>query len=123
MPSPIKIAIVDDSEHIRNGLKLILENFKFLVAIEAKNGNDFLLQINNASEIPHVCILDYNMPEMNGLQTMVALKSKFPSVKIVGFSLERINGKIMLSKGADAFILKGSDPAEIYKTITDLFVK
>jgi two-component system, NarL family, invasion response regulator UvrY len=123
MPSPIKIAIADDSELIRNGLKVVLENFKFVVAIEAKNGNDLLLQIDKVCEIPHVCILDYNMPEMNGLQTMVALKSKFPSIKIVGHSLESINGKIMLSKGADAFILKGCGTDEIYKTITDLFVK
>jgi len=121
MPTTIKIAIADDHEGVRGGLRLMLEGFGFEVIIEADNGEDLISKITHGSKFPDLCILDFNMPVMNGMETTIALKSEWRSIKIIGFSMNDDGGYIMLSKGADRFLSKNCSRDEMYNTIVDLF--
>jgi DNA-binding NarL/FixJ family response regulator len=80
MKKEIKIAVVDDHKAVRGSLKTILEMKHFKVVIEADNGRSLLEQLNGPSEIPHICILDVNMPEMNGFDTAKALKKDWKTI-------------------------------------------
>jgi DNA-binding NarL/FixJ family response regulator len=80
------ILIVDDSEQIRNMVRLWLESDdKFAVCGEAADGVE---GIEKALKLkPDLIVLDLLMPRMNGLQAAKALQSTMPEVPIILFTL------------------------------------
>ncbi|OQP65510.1 hypothetical protein A3860_17755 [Niastella vici] len=120
MNTNIKIAVVDDHKGVRRSLKTLLEIKNFKVIIEADNGRSLLEQLNVSSEIPHLCILDVNMPEMNGFDTAKALKKDWQTIKIIGFSSDVDSKDKMLMMGADAFLSKDCEAEELYQLIKEL---
>ncbi|RMF58093.1 MAG: sigma-54-dependent Fis family transcriptional regulator [Calditrichaeota bacterium] len=75
-----KILIVDDDEHLRQGMAAILENEGFAVD-EAENGRMGIEKLE--TEIYDLIITDYKMNEMDGLRFLKQLKSDFPSMKVI----------------------------------------
>lgn len=72
----IHIGIIDDHKIVRQGLKELLQKISnFKVTHEFENGPEFLaaLPIENA---PELYILDYSMPEMNGVQVLQSLEKQ-----------------------------------------------
>ena len=79
----IKICIIDDHQIVRQGLKELLhkmDNFK--VIEEFDNGEDFLeaLPLKTA---PDVYILDYSMPNLNGLEVLLELRKKNEEYRVL----------------------------------------
>jgi DNA-binding NarL/FixJ family response regulator len=91
------------------------------VVIEAENGQDFLNQLE-ATSSPDLCLLDINMPVMNGFETCVQLKKKWPAIKIIFFSMQ--NGSVYIEKalesGADGYVCKDAPSEELNKAILGL---
>jgi DNA-binding NarL/FixJ family response regulator len=114
----INIAVCDDHEVVVHGLVLLLNAMGFNVAITASNGRDLIDKLSIASSpSPDVCLLDVNMPEMNGLTTLQIMHTKWPSIKVLVLSLadnENIIAK-MLYEGACGYLVK-SCKAEDLKT-------
>jgi DNA-binding NarL/FixJ family response regulator len=77
------------------------------VVIEAENGQEFLDKLHE-NNTPDICVLDINMPVMDGLETIVHLKKEWPGMKIIFFSME--DSSIYINKGiqlgADGFVAK-----------------
>jgi DNA-binding NarL/FixJ family response regulator len=121
MEQKLKIAIVDDHEMFRSGVKLILaqkENWE--VVIEAVNGEDFLKQLN--SIIPDIVLLDISMPVLNGYDTAVSALKRVPELKIIIISMlneEQYYIK-MIEAGVSAFILKKSGTEELFRAIEEV---
>jgi len=111
---PITIAIVDDNALIRESVKFRLSSLGYHVVMEAENGQEFLdkLHVNRA---PDICVLDINMPVMDGLETTVHLKKEWPGVKIIFFSME--DRSIYVNKGielgVDGFVAKDAPFTEL----------
>ncbi|MGJ7029735.1 response regulator transcription factor [Niabella hirudinis] len=84
-PRKITIAIADDCDvqHKLWGL-LIHQNSSFELVCLAYNGQDLMHQIEAAALIPDICILDLEMPVMNGVCTAKHLSQRFPSIKLYG---------------------------------------
>jgi DNA-binding NarL/FixJ family response regulator len=105
--SPITVAVVDDNALIRESVKFRLNSLGYNVVMEAANGQEFLDQLN-VSKTPDICVLDINMPVMDGLETTVHLKKDWPAMKIIFFSME--DSSIYINKGmqlgADGFVAK-----------------
>ena len=120
MIKEIKIALVDDHKGVRSSYKTLLEVKHFIVIMEADNGRSLLEQLNGSSEIPHLCILDVNMPEMNGFDTVKALKKDWQTIKVLGLSSEAHYKEKMLQMGADAFLSKDCGIEELYQVIKEL---
>ncbi len=75
----INIAIADDHIVMRNGLAELIKMLgAYEVIIQARNGNDLLEQLKGTSSVPEICILDINMPELNGYETTEKLKASIP---------------------------------------------
>lgn len=114
----IRIALADDQKLFRGGLKLILtKNPAFEVVFEAKNGRQFLERY--AFEPVDIVLLDVEMPEMDGVQTLQIIRKKHPSLKVIMLTMhnsERLISSLM-HMGANGFLLKDEDPAIVCKAI------
>lgn len=69
---PIKVMVVDDTVHVRRMLRNMLELDGFVVVAEAGSGDEALTTIDEAN--PDVVVIDYKMPDVNGLQTAARIR-------------------------------------------------
>lgn len=100
------IGIAEDHDQLRLALKRKLTDNNFEVVLEATDGDDLMKQIENASEKPVICIVDANMPVMDGITTVSKLKKEYPDIKIIAFSDDKVKGFKMLREGADDYLPK-----------------
>ena len=76
-----KVLIVDDTEHVRKMLVDMLELDGFDVVGEAATGHDAVILANQTD--PDVIVMDYRMPEMDGLTTARAVHAQRPDQPII----------------------------------------
>lgn len=110
----ITVALIDDNDLLRNAIRQFLESFGFRLLWEAVNGKETLEKIAGL-EVPNVCIVDINMPVMDGFETVAALRQNYNGLKIIVFSVndDYRDMEKMLQYGIDGYLLKGADPAEL----------
>ena len=115
--APISVAIVDDHELFRKALKYVLAQWGYQVNLQASNGKKLIEQITD-DNIPDICITDVIMPEMNGYETIKQLKQKWPSIKIIVYSMRIEDGlnRIPLL-GSDSSVSKQADISELQNTL------
>ena len=114
----IKIAIVDDHQLFRSGLRFILENEKDIeVLFEASNGKQFLEYLKNLQ--PDLVLMDINMPEMDGIEATQKAFEILPDLHVLVLSMysdiEYYN--TMIDIGVKGFILKDIDNNELADAI------
>lgn len=117
----IKVAIVDDNAGIADSLEEIIQSFAdFSVVFKAINGLDLLEKLKHSQA--DVLIMDIQMPLMNGIEAVKAVREKYPKIKIVMHTVvskdEQILESIML--GANGYILKNETPRKLLDAITDV---
>ena len=76
-----KILLVDDEPHIRKYLGFIARGLGSPVIIEAGNGEEALAKYR--LEMPELVLLDVNMPGMDGLETLTAIRAHDPNALVV----------------------------------------
>lgn len=105
----IRVALIDDHDLLRDGICKFLESFGFQTVFEAENGKVALDEMQKVEVLPDVCIVDINMPVMDGFETTKALNADYPNVKILAFSVNDDEKDVlkMLKNGAAGYILKG----------------
>jgi len=109
------IAIADNHPLIRQILIHILISFGYNVIIEAENGKSLIEKLE-AGELPDICVIDLKMPFLDGYKATEYIKQKWPSIKVLIFSLDSDirNRQKAFACGADAFISK-LDSTELLK--------
>lgn len=104
----MKMLIVDDSTPMRSLLRQMLKKMGHSVT-EAVNGKEALEQLNVHPDIGMI-LLDWNMPEIDGMQLLDALGAKRSKSRprIIIVSTECEVGKIVqaMQRGADEYIMK-----------------
>lgn len=105
-----QVLVVDDSAVIRKVARRILEGLAFETS-EAPDGKSALIECEKA--MPDVILLDWNMPEMDGMEFLCALR-KMPggmAPKVVFCTTENEVGHIAraMHAGADEYIMKPFD--------------
>lgn len=116
--STIKIAIADDHSLIRQGISFLLMNQKkFVVTGQYANGQDLLSGLE--AELPHVLLLDINLPDTTGNELVRILSKKYPSLRIIALTGLDTSFHIrdMMRHGCSGYLLKSSDSAILLEAI------
>jgi DNA-binding NarL/FixJ family response regulator len=114
----IKIALADDHQLFRNGLKILLGSYdEFEVVAEASNGAE-LLQLLEACPAD-IVLMDISMPEMDGAGATVRIVRQAPATRVIALSMygEEEYYYRMVDAGVKGFILKDSDISEVHDAI------
>jgi two-component system, NarL family, invasion response regulator UvrY len=121
-PSAITVALVDDHKIFRQGLIEVLTHLGYAVTIEVSNGRELLDKLQNTSQLPHICILDIHMPQMDGFETTRQLSELYPSIRILVFSTDNTDASVarVTECGAHGFLEKGGSLDDINDTLTRL---
>lgn len=112
--SPATILLIDDHPMLRNGVRqLISMEPSLTVAGEAGNGRDGIALAESLD--PDLILLELNMPEMNGFETLDILRRKPLSGRVVVFSVSNYREDLItaLRRGADGYLLKDMEPEEL----------
>ncbi len=120
----IRIAVADDHPILRQGVCSLINTLKNCqVVVEADNGKDLLDKLSGQDQLPDLCILDINMPVMNGYDTLIALKAKWPGLKVIMLTMLDDDYTILrvLQDGANGFLLKGCGGDDFLKAITTVY--
>jgi len=115
-----KILVVDDSELIHNMYRLILKKYDGCTLVKAMNGREGLDQLAVEEGI-ELILLDINMPVMNGLQFLEAVKKKaeYAHIPVIIISTEGREDDTLrgLSLGARGYIVKPFKSAMLHGLI------
>ena len=116
--SPIRILAVDDHPLVRQGIAGLIGVQPDMVLVgEASNGRDAIQQFR--THRPDVTLMDLQMPEMNGLDALIAIRNEFPEAKIIVLTTYAGDMQIRraLKAGAQAYLLKNTLHKELMETI------
>jgi DNA-binding NarL/FixJ family response regulator len=124
--SPVKtinLLITDDHQMVRDGIRVMLESqekyYHFNIT-EAYCGEDAIKKALHKKF--DIILMDYNMPGMNGAETVKDILLYRPKSKILALSnfdeLSYVNN--MLSAGAKGYVLKNVDPGQLISAISTI---
>lgn len=119
--SSITVAIVEDLDEIRNGLAALINGSPgFRCVGTYPNGTEALQQIPNQK--PDVVLMDIDMPSMNGIDCIIALKEQIPGLQISMLTVFEDDEKIFrsLQAGASGYLLKKTAPVKLLEAIQEL---
>ena len=125
MTSPVRrIIIVDDHHAIRRGVRQLLESEPYYQVVgEASDGRSGLELARETR--PDIAILDYSVPELNGLDLSHALKREFPKIEILLYTMHDREEIIMnvLRAGVRGFVLKSDTEKHLVAALDALSIR
>jgi two-component system, NarL family, nitrate/nitrite response regulator NarL len=114
----IRLEVVDDHALFRRGLVSLLSDMQeFKVAAEAGNGAEALEALDGAQ--PDIVLMDVNMPVMNGVEALTAIRKKAPGQKVVMLTISQNDADLLgaILAGANGYILKNAEPDVLRSTL------
>ena len=117
----ISIAIVEDLDVVRNGLKdFISLSTDFLVIGAFKTGEEALQKLPEIR--PDIVIMDINLPGINGIECIRQVKDKSPGTQFMMFTVYENDDKVFeaLKAGASGYLLKNTGLLHIAESVKEL---
>jgi len=125
--SPIKIGIVDDHNLFRKGLITLInlaDKQNYLIVLEAENGKDMMKKLDKKA-LPDILLLDIDMPNMDGFETMIWLKEHYPGISVLVVSMVESEESIvrMLRLGVKGYLSKDIEVEDIHQALQAIYNK
>jgi signal transduction histidine kinase len=117
---PLRVVVIDDTEDLRQLLRIALERGGLQVVGEAGDGATGIEVVRDA--LPDVVLLDLSMPVMDGLEALPHLRELAPQSKIIvlsGFGASQMAERA-LEIGADGYLQKGMPLGKILDTVQEI---
>jgi DNA-binding NarL/FixJ family response regulator len=117
-PNLIRILAADDHPIFRQGIAgLLADQGDMSLVAEAANGHEAIQQFR--AHRPDITLMDLQMPEMNGLDAMIAIRSEFPDARIIVLTTYTGDIQVLraLKAGARAYLIKNLLYKELLETI------
>ena len=114
----IRILAVDDHPIVREGIAALIAIQPDMVLVgQASDGREAIQQFR--THRPDVTVMDLQMPEMNGLDALIAIRNEFPNAKIIMLTTYKSDTQIIraLKAGAQGYLLKNALHKELLDTI------
>lgn len=123
MEKQITIALIDDSKILQKLLKYSFKHYGFKIVLQANNGQAALKGLHRQEIKPDVCILDINMPVIDGFRTARELAKNHPHIKILIFNSPDNSTAVeeMLKFGARGYMVKGSALEKLQTAVVELY--
>ena len=114
----IRILVVDDHPVVREGVAALVRRQRDMrIVAQATNGREAIQQFR--AQRPDVTLMDLQMPEMNGLDALMALRGEFPEARIIVLTTYAGDTQVLraIKAGARAYLLKNALHKELLDTI------
>ena len=114
----IRILAVDDHALAREGITILVGTQPDMTLVaEASNGREAIQQFR--THRPDVTLMDLQMPEMNGIEALIAIRNEFPDAKVIVLTTYKGDVQILraLKAGAQGYLLKNTFHKELLETI------
>jgi DNA-binding NarL/FixJ family response regulator len=114
----VRVLLVDDHALVRAGIRALIEMIESVDVVgEAGNGAEALRSIEKLN--PHIVLLDITMPDMNGLEVLQRITSRFAGVRVIILTMHEAREYAVqaLHFGAAGFIPKSAAAAELKDAI------
>ena len=117
----MKIAIIDDNSFLITSIKEKISFFEEIkIKFTATDGADLLKKLETNYAVD-VLLMDIEMPIMNGIEATLAVKQKYPQIKIIMLTVFDNDENIFnaIQAGADGYLLKEVNPKELHQGIIE----
>ncbi|HVY76301.1 MAG TPA: response regulator transcription factor [Puia sp.] len=117
----IKVAIVEDNASLRNSLVNLFDKSDDIKCVAAlDNLRNIVSDIGRA--MPDVILMDIGLPNISGIEGVRTVKSNFPSIQIMMFTVFEDEERIFdaIKNGASGYLLKKTPPEEIVAAVKEL---
>lgn len=117
----LKILVADDHDIVRRGIKNLLEDHAgWQVCAEAKNGREAvaLAQVHQ----PDVVVIDYSMPELNGVDATRQILTALPDTEVLVFTMHDSEDVLQksLAAGARGYLVKSDNAVQLVDAVNAL---
>jgi DNA-binding NarL/FixJ family response regulator len=117
----IRILSVDDHIVTRKGIAaLVASQADMCLVAEASNGRDAIEKFR--AHHPDITMMDLEMPDMNGLDALIAIRKEFPDAKIIMLTTYKGDARVLraMKAGAKGYLLKNDVCKELLQKIRDV---
>ena len=118
MNDAIRIFSVDDHALFREGIAMIINcQPGMLMVAQASNGREAIECYRQHQ--PDVTLMDLRLPDMSGIDAMIAIRTEFPQARIIILTTFESKTEVerALAQGACAYILKSAHPKDLAEAI------
>ena len=115
----MRILLIDDHALVRKGLETLLQSRGIEIADAVGSGKEGIDKAKSLN--PDIILLDVNMPEMSGVETLRALREQGINTPVLMLTMSRDEKDLegALKAGAQGYLLKDMDPEELVPALND----
>ena len=114
----IRVFSVDDHPLLREGIVAVINNQPDMVMVaQAASAQEAIEQYRHHR--PHVTLMDLRLPDMSGIETLIAIRSEFPDARIIMLTTFEgdVEIKRALEAGARGYMLKSMPPKDLVEVV------